>query len=512
MNLIHKPLLMQRLEFFPANYGVRELKIRILKKHHRRNRRAGVSEIIGSIFLITIIVTSVASFFIANQYFVNQFRRAVMESTTLDKEITLEQFAVSGIYDGTLKALVNNTGPIPITIVHVFIINQTNGILIFEESVSNSNTINPGDSKQIGNGYPSYTSGKVLIKVLTSRGNSGSGVYPPSRLIVPQVVSGPFVLTFDVETFTYTASEQTQKSTSGGSYPIYGSNWAAQSFTPVKSDRLERVAIYIYKYNSPADLVVEIRAHDSSGGGKPGALLSTATIPSAQIGAANWYVATLTTSVDLTNNTKYWIVLHQESNGGSSSNYYRWYYSSSSSSYPNGERKTSTDGGSSWSNQSYDFAFKTYMKGAAYTMSSGADEILLFVKIINYSNKDIEFSKLSVLMVDIRDVDGTAESETYFFLLNSTSTSAQPVAYSPDYSHKVLGNGGSTILVFGAKQIGGSVLNDDDILCGTGSAKNPLSQENLAWVFVVIFWRFSDGSGAAGQTILYNAIHILPSS
>jgi len=478
------------------------------------NRRAGVSEIIGSIFLITIIVTGVASVFIANQYFMNQFRRAVMESTTLDKEITLEQFTVSGIYDGTLKALVNNTGPIPITIVHVFIINQTNGVLMFEESVSSSNTINPGDSKRIGNGYPSYTSGKVLIKVLTSRGNSGSGVYPPSILIVPQVISGPFVLAFDVESFTYTASEQTQRITSGESYSfdIYTTDttnrWAAQQFTPVKSDKLECVAIYLRKSGSPADLVVKITADN---GTKPGVQLSAVTIPSSQIGtSAGWYVIDLTTPVNLVNGTKYWIVLHQASTVSSSSHYYRWYYSSSDS-YPNGVRKTSTNGGSSWSSPGTDFAFKTYMRGSAYTMSSGADEILFFVKITNYSNKDIEFSKTSVLMVDIRDIDGTAESETYFFLLNSTSTSAQPVAYNPDYNHKVLGNGGSTILVFGAKQIRGSVLNDDDILCGTGSAKNPLNQENLAWVFVVIFWRFSDGSGAAGQTILYNAIHILRS-
>ncbi|MGQ9719580.1 MAG: hypothetical protein ACUVWK_07080, partial [Nitrososphaerales archaeon] len=155
--------------------------------------------------------------------------------------------------------------------------------------------------------------------------------------------------------------------------------------------------------------------------------------------------------------------------------------------------------------------------GSAYTMSSGADEILLFVKITNYSNKDIEFSQTSVLMVDIRELDkpndpGTAESETYFFILDSTSTSAQPVAYS-DYSHKVLGNGGSTILVFGANQIRSDELNNDNILIGTpGDPQNSLSDENLAWVFVVIFWRFSDLSGAAGQTILYNAIHIIPSS
>ncbi|NWG09212.1 MAG: hypothetical protein HXX80_02695 [Nitrososphaerales archaeon] len=484
------------------------MKIKILKKHHYRNRRAGVSEIIGSLFLIAIIATSVASFFIANQYFANQFRSAVMESTDMDKDMIQEQFAVGGFYDSSLKAVVNNTGPVPITIVHVFIINQTTGMLIFEETVSSSNTINPGDSRQIGDGYASYSSGIVLIKVLTSRGNAGSGVYPTSRLFIPQVISGPFALSFDIESYTYTASEQTQKSTSSGTSNnrVYQNNWIAQSFTPVKSDRIERVAIYVLKSGSPVDnLVVEIRANS---GGVPGAILASATIPPSQIGTSyGWRVVDLTISVDLTGDTKYWIVLHQD--GGSSSNYYRWSYSSSTS-YTRGERKYSNNGvGGPWSSpDSYDFAFKTYMTGSAYTMSSGADEILLFVKITNYSNKDIEFSRTSVLMVDIRDIDGTAESETYFFLLKSTSTSAQPVAYSPDYNHKVLGNGGSTILVFGASQIGGSALNNDDILTG----RNSLSDENLAWVFVVIFWRFSDLSGAAGQTILYNAIHILDST
>jgi|GEM_PF-2617345 hypothetical protein len=153
-------------------------------------RKKGVSGIIAATFLFAMIFTTGFAYFMFVQYNYQLQHQAAIERNQMDFDQSLEQFEVGGsVSNNKLYAQVNNTGPVAITIVHVFFINGTTGAFIKDEPINPGITINPGTKATIGNGI-NYASGDILIKVLTARGNIGSGIYPP--LTLPSLPGWPY--------------------------------------------------------------------------------------------------------------------------------------------------------------------------------------------------------------------------------------------------------------------------------------------------------------------------------
>lgn len=498
---------------------------RKLKSYHNHSRKKkGVAGIIAALFLFLIFSSTIIVYYVTNQQFDRAYQDSLEEFRVMENEKNMEQFEVRGRVDESnhLLVTVNNTGSIPITIIRIFLIDPTTEDII-TSPLEVSTTLNPGAWDEVNTNYE-FAVESVFIKALTQRGNVKSNTYPTAVSSSEVIGVGPFLLTL-YQGFDYTSQQgsidqyQVKRDNTSVYYEIYGNLWAAQSFVPDRSDELNQIDLRIFKRGSPSSLVVEIRDNDPINN-RPGNILSSVTVLASSVTtpesdqnyAENWVPISLGTKPTLTGGTKYWIVLRQS--GGSSSNCYRWYYSSDSNSYPNGERKTSNDGGTSWANQSGDFMFKTYRsgKGPAFAIPSTADKIAFYINITNLSNRDIAFSRLSFLIVQvIRLSTMVDEKEVYFYIVNATGNPLDPDPY-PDYSQVVQKNGGNTILVFGSRSIEGDEFNYDNCLTGYGPSNyNYFWTENLVWCFFVLSWKYADTDEPYTQTIAYAAIRVLPS-
>lgn len=143
-----------------------------------------------------------------------------------------------------------------------------------------------------------------------------------------------------------------QQTASNAGQATYGDNWKAQTFKPSIGHDIERIDLYLGKYNNPSGVVtVGIRA---TADGKPtGSDLTSGTIDCADIIGPSWYVIPIT-SYSLTANVTYAIVVRGP---GDSTNYIYWQVQQSDV-YANGSEFHSGDGGSSWATYGWDFAFK----------------------------------------------------------------------------------------------------------------------------------------------------------
>jgi hypothetical protein len=153
---------------------------------------------------------------------------------------------------------------------------------------------------------------------------------------------------------------------------VYGNNWVASNFTPSVSGNLNKIYTVIHKVGSPVGpLTVGIYATSS---GKPtGAALATQSILDTSITDYGLLTVTFSSPAALTASTKYAIVL--SNGGGNSSNYYKPYWSGSGEDFYGSSITdyTSTDGGSTWSNQSTsDLMFITEM--STVTATPGIDQ------------------------------------------------------------------------------------------------------------------------------------------
>lgn len=503
--------------------------MRPYNNHSRKEK--GVAGIIAALFLILIFSSTIIVYYVANQQFDRAYQDSLEEFRVMENEKNLEQFEIRGIINESNRLLVrvNNTGSIPITIIRVFLIDPSTGNIV-SNPLETSMTLNPGAWGEVNTNYE-FVLESISIKVLTQRGNVKSTTYPPAVLSTGEIGIGPFLLTL-YQGFNYTSQQgsidqyQVKRDNTSTFYEIYGSFWAAQSFVPDRSDRLNQIDLRISKKGSPSSLVVEIRDHDPINN-RPGNILSSVTVLASSVTtpendqnyADNWVRVEIKPA--LIGGTKYWIVLHQLNNASTISNTYKWYYSTDSNSYPNGERMTIPAGGGAWTSQSGDFMFKTYRsgKGPAFAIPSTADKIVFYVNITNISDRAIAFSKLSFLVVQVIELipphsTMINEKEVYFYIMKDSGDPLNPAAYSPDYSQVVQGNGGSTILLFGAKSIGSAALNPDNCLTGydpTFGNYNYFWTENLVWCFFVLSWKYVDSNEPYTQTIAYAAIRVLPS-
>jgi hypothetical protein len=143
-------------------------------------------------------------------------------------------------------------------------------------------------------------------------------------------------------------------------FSFFSAFWAGQTFQPTTSGQLTRVDLYLYCQictGTTPDILVSIRA--TSGGLPTGADLATATIPGFSSSTSSFYSANFAAPPTLTAGTQYAVVFRVVSNP--SAGLYS-YYPSSTNVYANGERVTSSDGGSTWAaSATRDLGFKTYM-------------------------------------------------------------------------------------------------------------------------------------------------------
>lgn len=143
----------------------------------------------------------------------------------------------------------------------------------------------------------------------------------------------------------------------------------AQSFTATSSDTLPKVSLLLGKVGNPtSNLTVRIATTD---GDQPDtSSLATAVIAHASVGLTpSWIDATFSSPPNLSNGTKYWIVLDYGSN--SATNYWNWRKDSADTYVDNTGKSTSNccSGSPTWTNVGGDLAFRAWIGGTATSIS-----------------------------------------------------------------------------------------------------------------------------------------------
>lgn len=136
----------------------------------------------------------------------------------------------------------------------------------------------------------------------------------------------------------------------------------AQSFTPITTEKLNKVSIKLKKVGLPPDLVVRILKDD---GGKPDKsnVLATGTMKSNLVTLEYGFVdVTFDSSPNLNANTMYWLMLDTSAN---SANYWIW-QADLAQSYSRGLASRShdwKDKNPNWNSLNVDLSFRTYVGG-----------------------------------------------------------------------------------------------------------------------------------------------------
>ena len=151
--------------------------------------------------------------------------------------------------------------------------------------------------------------------------------------------------------------QNTNVTASGATFST--TTWVGQTFTPSVTGQLTSVDVDLLCSgctDTTPDITVSIRA--STGNAPSGDDLATATIPGFSSSTPTFYTATFATPATLTAGTIYSIVVRAESDPSLGT---YGYVFSGGSTYPSGRRATSINSGSSWTGQTNDIGFKTYM-------------------------------------------------------------------------------------------------------------------------------------------------------
>ena len=161
--------------------------------------------------------------------------------------------------------------------------------------------------------------------------------------------------------------QQTTLGSSGNA--ITNLTWEGQSFVPGISGTLTQLDVNLFCSScggiAGGDITIEIR---NTSGGAPGAtILASTTIPGFSSGSATYYSATFSSPASLSAGTTYAYTLHGQANGGGTYAATR----SNNNQYPNGAQYVSTNGGSSWSAQSTDLGFRTFMSQQTTFQTAG---------------------------------------------------------------------------------------------------------------------------------------------
>ncbi|HEC89674.1 MAG TPA: tandem-95 repeat protein, partial [Thermoplasmatales archaeon] len=144
-----------------------------------------------------------------------------------------------------------------------------------------------------------------------------------------------------------------QQTTYNKDLSLYGTRWAAQSFTPTL-ETLTKIELYIKKTGSPSENL-ELLVRENS---IDGPTIASITLPPTAISTSYQWIEFDITDTTVTPGNNYYIILH--TNGGSASNSYYWAFSSTNT-YTNGSLWFSSNSGTTWNQYTqYDTCFKTY--------------------------------------------------------------------------------------------------------------------------------------------------------
>jgi hypothetical protein len=154
--------------------------------------------------------------------------------------------------------------------------------------------------------------------------------------------------------------DQQNLSVTNSGFGFTSLSWAGQTFQPAVTGQLTRVDLDLFCSTctgTTPNVTVSIRA--TSGDLPTGSDLAVATIPGFSSGAGGLFEADFGSPAALTAGTRYAVIFRAVSNPSAGT---YAYVISTGSPYANGRRVTSVNSGSTWTGQTTDLGFKTYMK------------------------------------------------------------------------------------------------------------------------------------------------------
>lgn len=175
---------------------------------------------------------------------------------------------------------------------------------------------------------------------------------------------------------------QTTSHTNTLAVQIRATVYGAQTFQAGASGNLTSIKLWMNKFGSPVNLMVEIQGISDS---KPdGNVLASEEISSGDITTdGNEITITFSSPYTVTSGTSYCILIHQKEDGGDTSNYYYQWGDQSHNYYANGSSYYSTNSGSSWTIQTnYDAYFETYVEDP--TIHLGLSDTITLSDLIDY--------------------------------------------------------------------------------------------------------------------------------
>lgn len=161
--------------------------------------------------------------------------------------------------------------------------------------------------------------------------------------------------------------QQTTVGSSGNA--ITTTTWGGQSFVPAVGGSLTRIDLELFCSGcSGTDPALTVEVRTTSGGIPTATVLATTTVAGFSSGAASFYSAIFGAPEVLTSGTMYAYVLRLATDRATGS------YAalrSNNNQYASGAQLISSNGGSSWSAQSTDLGFKTFMTTSVVYAASG---------------------------------------------------------------------------------------------------------------------------------------------
>jgi kumamolisin len=161
--------------------------------------------------------------------------------------------------------------------------------------------------------------------------------------------------------------QQTTVGSSGNA--ITTTTWQGQSFVPALGGSLTRLDLDLFCSGcSGSDPALTVEVRTTSGGIPTSTVLATTTIAGFSSGTATYYSALFGSPATLASGTTYAYVLRLVTDRATGS------YAalrSNNNQYASGAQLVSSNGGSTWSSQSTDLGFKTYMTTAVVFVASG---------------------------------------------------------------------------------------------------------------------------------------------
>jgi pro-kumamolisin-like protein/carboxypeptidase family protein len=161
--------------------------------------------------------------------------------------------------------------------------------------------------------------------------------------------------------------QQTTVGSSGNA--ITSTTWEAQSFVPAIGGTLTRLDLELFCSGcSGTDPALTVEVRTTSGGSPTSTVLASTTIPGFSSGAGTFYSALFGSPAALTSGTTYAYVLRLATDRATGT------YAalrSNNSQYAAGSQLISSNGGSTWSAQGTDLAFKTFMTTSVVYGASG---------------------------------------------------------------------------------------------------------------------------------------------